>query len=130
MAKTKKHNFAYFIACYGKPNKILTYDALKKLNAEYPIYLVVGDDDPKCNEYLTKYGEIVLIYNKTKYLDVIDKVGFYQQSNIICTYSRLATTDFAKILGIEYVAHLVDDITGFVLKYTNSNNKVAGIIMN
>ena len=59
-----KNNFAYFIASYGKPDNIPTYNCLKKLNARYPIYIVIGVDDPKYNEYIKNWPNNLVIFDK------------------------------------------------------------------
>lgn len=106
--------FAYFIASYGKPEYIPTVEALKVVHAEYPIYIVVGTDDPKLDEYKSRY-ENLLVFDKANY--VIDSIGTYITSNKICTYSRLAIDDFAKYLGIRYIGYMFDDIQKFRLRY-------------
>ena len=115
------NNFAYFIASYNKPEFIPTLDALQRLNTQYPIYIVVGEDDPKLDEY-RKYDNL-LVFNKLDYK--IDAIGTYIKSDKICTYSRLAVNDFAKSSGIKYVGYLFDDIKKFRLRYED-NGKIRG----
>ena len=120
------NNYAYFIASYNKPDFIPTLEALKKCNATYPIFIVVGEDDPKLIEYKKLYPDNLLIFNKDKYRSQIDCIGSYIKSDKICTYSRLAVYNFAKILGIRYVGYLFDDIKKFRLRY-NDDGKIRGI---
>ena len=108
------NNFAYFIASYGKPEYIPTLESLKAVHAEYPIYIVVGRDDPKLDEYIAKYDNL-LVFDKDNY--IIDAIGTYKKKKKICTYSRLAVDEFAKQMGIRYVGYLFDDIQKFRLRY-------------
>ena len=119
------NNFAYFIASYGKPEYIPTLEALKKLNVRYPVYIVVGIDDPKLEEYKKRYNNL-LIFSKSTYYDNVDCIGTYIKSDKICTYSRLAVYDYAKNLGIRYVGYLFDDIQKFRIRY-NDNGSIRGI---
>lgn len=120
------NNFAYFIASYGKPEYIPTLEALKKLNAQYPIYIVVGDDDPKLWLYKELYPNNVYVFHKGDYKDKIDKIGTYIESDKICTYSRLAVNSIAKQLGIKYIGYLFDDIKKFRLRYED-DGRIRGI---
>ena len=120
-----KNNFAYFIASYGKPEYIPTYEALKDRGAEYPIYIVVGYDDPKLTMYINKYEDNLYIFDKTNYLDKVDAIGVYNKTHKICTYSRLAVNDYADELGYKYVGYLFDDIKSFDMRYVNKEGKIS-----
>lgn len=119
-----ENNFAYFIASYGKPELIPTYKALIDRGAEYPIYIVIGQDDPKFTEYL-EYDNL-LVFDKNNYLDLVDALGIYDKTHKVCTYSRLAVNDFAENLGYKYIGYLFDDIKSFDMRYVNSDGKIAG----
>ena len=114
-----KNNFAYFIACYGDSKNIPTLKALQAKNAKYPIYLVVGDDDPDLENYLKLSN--VLIFKKSDYYGKVDELGEYSKTHKICTYSRPAIEDFAKKLNIEYIGYMFNDIIGFTLRYRKDN---------
>lgn len=116
------NSFAYFIASYGKPEYIPTLDALHKSNVKYPIYIVVGKDDPKLTEY-KKYDN-VLVFDKDDY--PIDAVGTYITSKKICTYSRLAVEHFARQKNIRYIGYMFDDIQKFRFRY-DDNGHIRGI---
>lgn len=118
------NNVAYFIASYGKPNDMPTLKALQAVNVNYPVYIVIGTDDPKLDEYKQTFKGNLLVFDKADYIDQIDDVGMYAKTHKVCTYSRLAITDFAKNLGIQYVVYLFDDINYFQLRYVNKDRKV------
>jgi len=119
-----KNNFAYFIASYGKPDNIMTLQQLKEHDVKYPIYIVVGTDDPKLEEYKTTYKDNLLVFDKADYIDKIDDIGVYAKTHKVCTYSRLAVQDFALQLGVKYVCYLFDDIQYFQIRYVSAENKV------
>ena len=121
-----KNNFAYFIASYGKPNNLLTYNCLQKLNANYPIYIVIGDDDPQIAAYKQLYADKLLVFSKADYIERVDNIGSYANTHKICTYSRLAVNDFADQLNYRFVGFLFDDINSMALRYLN-NNKISSI---
>ena len=111
------NNAAYFIASYGKPDNILTVKTLLKHKAEYPIYIVVGKDDPRLEEY--EKIDNVFVFDKNDYH--IDSLGSYRETKKICTYSRPAIYDLAKKLGVKYIVYLYDDIIKFTLRYAEGD---------
>lgn len=118
-----RSDFAYFIASYNKPENLLTYKCLQNLNIKYPIYIVVGNDDPQLDRYKELYNNLI-IYNKN---DIeIDKIGRYRISSKICTYSRVAIEEYAKVHGIRYICYMFDDIKSMALRY-EKDGKIAGI---
>ena len=119
-----KNNFAYFIANYGKPFDMPTLNALKRVNAQYPIYIVVGTDDPKLSEYKKVFPDNLLVFDKSDYVNKIENLGVYSKTHKVCTYSRLAVQDFAIKLGIRYVAYLFDDIEYFQLRYLDEKGSI------
>ena len=120
-----KNNVAYFIASYGKPINT-TYELLKKHDANYPVHIVIGTDDPKLEEYKETYDDKTLcIFDKKDYS--IDGIGHYITSDKICTYSRLAVDKFAKDLGYQYVVYMFDDILSFSLRYYEKGVGTKGV---
>ena len=118
------NNFAYFIVSYNKAEFIPTYELLKKHGCKYPIYIVVGEDDPKIELYKSTY-ENLLVFDKQKYIPEVDDLGIYAKTHKVCTYSRLAVDDFAKDLGVKYIGYIFDDIENFQLRYRLKNGKIA-----
>ena len=80
------NNFAYFIASYGKPDNLMTLKALHEHNINYPIYIVIGLDDPRLDDYKATYGDNLLIFDKNDYIDKIDDIGIYAKTHKVCTY--------------------------------------------
>lgn len=120
------NNFAYFIVSYGKPNNIKTLKELLRLNVQYPIYIVIGADDPCVEEYQKQFKSNLILFDKNDYIDKVDELGWYSITHKVCTYSRLAVEDYAETAGIEYIGYLFDDINKFALRYIKQG-KVASI---
>ena len=114
-----ENSFGYFILSYGKPYTNTTLDLLKKFNVKYPIYLVVGKDDPKYEEYLKLDIENVkvIVFDKNDFLDTVNALGQYNKTHKICTYARQFVDDYARENGIRYCCILFDDILDFRLRY-------------
>lgn len=117
---------AYFIASYGKPEYIPTFDFLMHhITGNYLVYIVIGKDDPKFEEYEQKYYDRLLVFDKADYIPYVDDLGVYAKTHKVCTYSRLAVHEFAKQLGIRYPVYMFDDIESMQLRYRKSNGKIA-----
>ena len=122
-----KNNVAYFIASYGKPEELSTLKALKSTNASYPIYIVVGDDDPQLYKYKELYPKNLVVFKKSDYYDSVDSLGMYTTTDKICTYSRLAVDDYARKIGVKYVVYMFDDIIKLRLRYADKYHKIKSI---
>lgn len=120
-----KNNFAYFILSYNKPYDMSTLKLLNKYNVEYPIYIVVGEDDPSYNQYIENKDLNVITFNKENYFDKVDELGTYKETHKVCTYARQFVDEYAREHNIKYVCILFDDILDFRYRYIR-NNKVKG----
>ena len=120
-------NFAYFIASYNKPLNITTLNFLNKMNVTYPIYIVVGTDDPQLDLYKETFKNNLIIFDKADYIGKVDNIGYYKKFHTVCTYSRLAVDDYAKKNKIRYVCYLFDDIKDIRIRYINSENRISAI---
>lgn len=119
------NNFAYFILGYNKPNDIPTLKLLKKYKVDFPIYIVVGEDDPSYNEYLKNKELNVITFKKENYFEKVDSLGTYNETHKVCTYARQFVDEYAREHGIKYVCILFDDILDFRYRYIK-DNKVKG----
>lgn len=116
-----KNDFAYFILGYGKPDNISTLELLKKYKVKYPIYIVVGEDDPQFDKYLANKDLNVIIFKKEDYFDRVDELGSYRDTHKVCTYARQFVDDYAKEHGIKYACILFDDILDLRYRYIVGN---------
>ena len=107
-------NFAVFIISYKRAEslKTHTYDILKKMGCNVPIFIILSDDDPTINKYKKMYGEEnIIIFNK-------DEAHKIQQTDLGDTYSYMKSCgsfarnyvfEAAKIKGYRYFLSLDDD---------------------
>lgn len=103
-----RNNFGVLILTHGRPDKVLTYQILRKHGYTGPIYLVVDDKDKTLSEYRDIYGKEVVVFSKTDYegkFDIMDNVG----DDRCVVYARNASFDIARSLGLDYFVMLDDD---------------------
>lgn len=114
----RNKNFAAFILTNGRPQKVKTYSALKKLGYTGRIILMVDDLDKTKDEYIKEYGDEVYIFDKKAIAKTFDTADNFNDMRTI-VYARNASFQVAKELGIEYFIQLDDDYTDFRYKYTD-----------
>tara|TARA_R110000824_G_scaffold5226_5_gene24307 strand:+ start:608 stop:1465 length:858 start_codon:yes stop_codon:yes gene_type:complete len=118
MAKNKE--FVTFILTYGRAEKVITYETLKKYNYTGDIYFVCSDDDSQVNRYKELYGKNVIVFSKNDYKNKFD-IGDNFNDDRVVVYARNAVFDIARELGYEYFLVLDDDYTEF--RYTRDEKQ-------
>ena len=122
MEKTKtmiRNNFAAFILTYQRADRVDTYKTLRRLGYTGPIRLVIGDEDKERDEYIKRYGDEVLTFNReevSKEFDVGD--NFPGMRGVI--YARNAMPKIAEDAGFKYYVVLDDDYNSFTYRFNES----------
>jgi hypothetical protein len=106
-----RKDFCTFILTHGRPDKVRTYQALKKGNYTGPVYIVCDNEDKKLEEYKRKFDN-VLVFDKKAISLTFDTADLSQERRTI-VYARNACFNFAKQLGYDYFLELDDDYTVF-----------------
>jgi hypothetical protein len=107
------NNFAVFILTHGRPNKVYTYDTIRRQGYTGKIYIVIDNEDKTAEKYYKKFGkENVIMFNKKKVAKTFDEFDNFQDRRSI-VYARNACFDIAKDLEIKYFLQLDDDYTDF-----------------
>jgi hypothetical protein len=123
--------FAVFILTNGRPDKVVTYNTLKKQGYTGPIYLVVDDLDQTAPQYVENYGEQVFIFDKQKIARTFDN-GENSGDLRAAVFARNAIFELAREHGVKYFIQLDDDYTSFRFKFDEnkefiSNGKVTDL---
>lgn len=114
------NNFAAFILSHGRPDKIYTYNVIRKLGYTGKIYIVLDNLDKTIDAYKEIYDEDeILIFDKEKIAKTVDNGDNFENYRST-THARNAIFDFARKLGIKYFIQLDDDYTTF--KYSKNHN--------
>ena len=118
MTKNKMRNdFAIFILTHGRPNNVITYNTLKKMNYNGKCYLVIDNEDKKADEYFEKYGkENVVVFDKLKISKEFDTIDNNEERRTV-VYARNACFKIAKEKNIKYFLELDDDYNEFRIRY-------------
>ena len=108
--------FAIFIMVHGRPDKMWTYNTLRKCGYTGKIYLVADSLDKTLNDYKIKYRDELLVFDKelaSKEMDSGDNTNDLRST----LYSANKIFDLAKENGIKYFYIMCDDYYYFGYRY-------------
>lgn len=110
-------SFCTFIISHGRPDKVITLNALRRGNYSGALFIVCDNEDKTIDDYRARFGpEKVLVFDKRKYAAMVDNADNFQNRRTT-THARNACFDFADQLGFEYFLVLDDDYTEFKHNY-------------
>jgi hypothetical protein len=125
----KKNDFAVFIVSHGRPNKVVTWDTLIRHGFTGKVYIVIDNEDKFKDEYVSKYGKSVIIFDKAKtahLTDTADNLG-HRRSVI---FARNENFDIAERLGVKWFLQLDDDYDRFAYKFSQNNEFIEKPVKN
>ena len=108
-------DYAIFIISHGRPNVQKTYDFLASKNCTQNTFIVCDDLDKTLDEYRRNYGDRVLVFNKQRYMDVVDVFHNVPNPNHP-VYARNAVYDLAIERGFRFFVCLDDDMASVRLR--------------
>lgn len=109
-------NYAVFILTHGRPNRVITYNSLRKSGYSGKIYLIVDDEDKTIDEYRKKYKDEVIVFSKSHYQGRFDLMDNFDGNKVI-VYARNACYDIARSLKLDYFFEYEDDYKSFYYRY-------------
>lgn len=110
------NDFAVFILTHGRPDKVYTYDTLKKCGYTGRTYIIIDNEDATAQKYYDKFGrDNVVMFDKKEIAKTFDEFDNFEDRRTII-YARNASFKIAKDLNIKYFLQLDDDYTGFQYK--------------
>ena len=118
MTKTKmRDDFAVFILTHGRPDNVITYDTLQKLNYNGKCYLVIDSEDKTAEQYYETFGkENVIMFDKLAISKEFDTIDNCEERRTV-VYARNACFKIAKDLNIKYFLELDDDYNEFRIRW-------------
>jgi hypothetical protein len=111
----KRSDFVAFILTHGRPDKVYTYETLRKRGYTGPIYIVCDDEDKTLDEYRKRF-ENVLVFSKSDVAKTFDSADNFNDRRAII-YARNACFDLARQVGAKYFIELDDDYTDFRYRF-------------
>ena len=103
-----RNDFVAFILSHGRADRVTTYDLLRKCGYTGDIRIVVDNEDETISQYIDKFGDEVVVFNKPFVANTLDPCDNFDNRKTI-VYARNACFDLAKELGYTYFIELDDD---------------------
>lgn len=114
--KIEKDDFAVFILTHGRPDKVLTFNTLRKQGYTGKIFLIVDDGDKTLKKYREAFGEQVLVFSKKEIEKTFDTGDNFKNRQVI-VYARNACFEIAEKIGLRYFIQMDDDYYGFQYRF-------------
>lgn len=111
-------NFAVFILSHGRPDNIMTLKTLERVGYTGKTYIIVDDEDETRAEYIRRFGDKVLVFNKQEWYDKTDSRDcFTNKASVL--YARNASFWLAENIGLDYFVEFDDDYNDFSYRFAN-----------
>ena len=111
----KMHEFVVFILSHGRADNFFTLNTLKKHGYSGPVYIVIDNEDETADKYYKKFGDKVIMFDKTEAAKLFDVGDNFTNKNAI-VYARNASYGICERLGYKYFFQFEDDYTDFRYK--------------
>lgn len=121
----REKSFAALILTHGRPDRVYTYQTLRKQGYTGRIVVVIDNEDRTADEYHRRYGAEVVVFDKAAAARTFDEADNFGDRRAII-YARNASFDICRELGIDYFIQLDDDYTEFRYR-RDSNNEWVGL---
>jgi len=116
---TTNNNYAIFIISHNRASEQKTLKALEKANYKGKYFIVIDSLDNQKEEYLKKYKENIIIFEKSIIYDQCDTMdNFHNFSSAL--YSRNFVIDTAKKMKLDFFMLFDDDIEYFCVRYDDN----------
>jgi len=113
-----KNNFVVLILSHGRPDNVVTYRSLERSGYTGPVYIVVDDMDKTKDQYIEKYGDKVVVFEKAKIAATVDQGDNFNDLRTT-THVRNASFEIAKNLGYKYFVQLDDDYVKYDYRFND-----------
>ena len=123
------NNFAVIILSHGRPNNIVTLQALQKAGYTGNIHIVIDDEDARADEYFELYGDMIWQFNKKEAAKITD-VADTKDDRRAVVYARNESQRMAKAAGYEYILQLDDDYSNFYYRTAKDGKLITTKVKN
>lgn len=124
-----RDDFCAFILTNGRPEKVYTYNLLKRSGYTGKTYIVIDDEDKTRDQYLEKFGDKVLIFSKEDIASRFDEADNFGDRRSIF-YARNACFELAEKVGCKYFIQLDDDYKEFQFRVDQNLDRSYILIKN
>lgn len=120
-----RDDFCAFILTHGRPDRVITFETLRKAGYTGKVFIVIDDEDKASDQYREKFGPLVLQFCKREVAETFDEGDNFQNRKAII-YARNVCFDLARQVGCRYFIELDDDYSGFYVRYARDGRYISG----
>lgn len=114
-----RDDFCVFILTHGRPDRVITWDSLRKAGYTGKVYIVIDDEDKTAAQYRERFGNLVMQFSKAEIVKTFDEGDNFGDRRAII-YARNVCFDIAEQVGCRYFMELDDDYTRFAYKFDDA----------
>lgn len=107
------------IMSHGRPDRVLTYDSLRKQGYDGPVCILIDNEDKQAQGYRDRFGDSVYVFDKTEWAEKTDVCDNFPHRKAI-VYARNACYDVAAKLGYRWFIQLDDDYTRWEYNFNHA----------
>lgn len=111
-----RNDFAAFILTNNRPDRVLTYETLRRSGYTGRIVLVVDDQDKSIDAYRERYGDQVEVFDKIEAGRITDSGDNFGHLRSVL-FARNAAFGVAERIGVKYFIVLDDDYRHFQFRF-------------
>jgi hypothetical protein len=124
-----RDDFCAFILTNGRPEKVYTYNLLKRSGYTGKIFIVIDDEDNTRDQYLEIYGDKVLVFSKRDIASRFDEADNFGDRRSIF-YARNACFELSEKVGCKYFIQFDDDYKEFQFRVDKNLDRTYRLITN
>lgn len=122
-------DFSIFILSHGRADSVKTYDTLIESGYTGDIRIVVDDLDEQLDDYIDRYGDMVVVFDKRKIAESVDSMINTDELRSV-VFARNYAEILAMQMGLKYYAQFDDDVTSLMYKWEDKGKLKSKPILN
>jgi len=119
--------FAMFILTHGRPNDVLTMQALRESNYTGKTYIIIDNEDEQGDAYRKMFGKEMVVEFDKKAIGKTFDIADTRTDRRATVFARNASFQIAKDLGLDFFMQLDDDYKTFMYRFAE-NEKCKGLV--
>lgn len=115
------NDFVALILSHGRPDRVLTYDTLRRQGYTGKIRIVIDDQDKKADDYKRNFKDEVIVFSKKEIAKTFDQADNSEDMRAI-VYARNASFNIARDLKCDFFIQLDDDYKSIDWRFDDKLN--------
>lgn len=114
-----KNEYVVFILSNRRPDRVHTYETLRRSGYTGRIFILVDDLDPTVDDYLKRFPDELIVFSKAAAGKITDPGDNFEGLRGV-VYARNFCFEIAKGIGVKYFIQLDDDYRHFQFRFNKN----------